>query len=611
MKITKYDTMFDEISPMLLTDFYKTVHHIAYKDGLTTLVSYWTPRMTRIPEINKVVMCGLQPFIKKYLIHYFNKYFFSVPKEIIMEDYRETIADSMNVQASNPEFIEKLHDLGYLPISVRAVNEGKRVNVKTPMMEIKNTHPDFAWIVNYFETLFSCNIWQAMTSASIAYYYREIVENSFKKTVAESCNIKATPIGDGRHTFEKLSSAIKIPAKKHLACGDFSMRGMSSPESAMLSGSAHLTSFVPTATIPALKFINRYYPTIIEGYVIGKGTPSMEHSVMETYGKSEYQAYKTLITEKFPTGNLSIVSDTYDYWNILTEIIPSLKEDIMNRDGKILVRGDSGDPIDIICGTFGKQSGEIIENYPELSYKDIVKFFKKKASKDFKYQEEASRKYWIRINDGSTYIVKCHYTWVDDEESSMGGYTSEEVSDVEITQFIQSVEEKGTVELLWDIFGGYINEKGYKVLNPHIGTIYGDSITPERAKAIYARLEAKGFAANNCVLGIGSFTYQYNTRDTFGFALKATHAVINGIETQIYKEPKTDSGNFKKSQKGLCYVYEADGEILYKDQLSFEEINSEEYADNLLEEVFVDGVIVKEFSFDDVRKNLHGNNFWD
>lgn len=255
-----------------------------------------------------------------------------------------------------------------------------------------------------------------------------------------------------------------------------------------------------------------------------------------------------------------------------------LKEEILKRDGKILVRGDSGNPVDIICGTFGKNPGEIIEEYPDLTFDKIEGFFRKKAAKDFKWQEETWRKYWIRIKDGTTYVVTCYYTWVEDEESSLGGYMSDKVEEVEITPFVRTPEEKGTVELLWETFGGYINEKGCKVLDPHIGAIYGDSITPERAKEIYAKLEAKGFAANNCVLGIGSYTYQYNTRDTFGFALKATHAVINGIETKIFKEPKTDNGNFKKSQKGLCYVYEKDREILYKDELTFEEINSENVA---------------------------------
>lgn len=253
------------------------------------------------------------------------------------------------------------------------------------------------------------------------------------------------------------------------------------------------------------------------------GTPSTEHSVMCSYGADEFSAYKRLINEVFPSGILSIVSDTYDYWNVITNLLPKLKADILNRDGKIVIRGDSGDPVKIICGD-------------------------NEAKKD-------------------------------------------------------SPAYKGTVELLWDIFGGEINSKGYKVLNSHIGTIYGDSITVERCIEICKGLSEKGFAVSNCVFGIGSYTYQYNTRDTFGFALKATHAVINGEEKFIFKDPITDTGNFKKSQKGMCYVYREGEDILYKDELNLSEV--EGYTDNLLKPVFKDGVLLRDFSLAEIRNKLH------
>lgn len=261
----------------------------------------------------------------------------------------------------------------------------------------------------------------------------------------------------------------------------------------------------------------------MENEVVALGTPSTEHSVMCTYGTDEYKAYKRLITEVFPSGVLSIVSDTYDYWNLITNILPTLKEDILNRDGKIVIRGDSGDPIKIICG---------------------------------------------------------------DDEAEKG-----------------SPANKGTVELLWELFGGEVNEKGYKVLDSHIGTIYGDSITVERCEEICKQLAKKGFAVSNCVFGIGSYTYQYNTRDTFGFALKATHAVINGEEMFIFKDPKTDTGNFKKSQKGMCYVYKEGEEVLYKDELNIKQ--QESYSDNLLIPVFKDGKLIRGYSLEEIRNRLH------
>ena len=487
------------INPFLLTDFYKTIHHMCYAEGMTKLVSYWTPRMSRKDDMDKVVMFGLQPFLKKYLIQYFNENFFSKDKEAVVSEYRRIISKTMGSIAADTKHIEALHDLGYLPIQIKAISEGLRVNIKTPMIEITNTHEDFAWLVNYLETFMSCNIWQPMTSATIAYRYREIIEKYFNLTVEN---------GDVRK-----------------ACGDFSMRGFSSLESAELSGSAHLLSFLGTATIPAIGYLEEFYNCNVEEETVGLGTPSTEHSVMCSYGMDEFAAYTRLITEVFPTGTLSIVSDTYDYWNVITNILPKLKEEIMSRDGKIVIRGDSGDPVKIICGDSD-------------------------AAKD-------------------------------------------------------SPEYKGTVELLWDIFGGEINSKGYKVLNSKIGTIYGDSITVERCEEICMELMKKGFAVNNCVFGIGSYTYQFNTRDTFGFALKATHAVIKGEEKFIFKDPKTDNDNFKKSQRGMCYVYRDGQDILYKDELTIKE--QEEFKDNLLEIVFKDGKLIKDYSLSEIRTRLHGN----
>ncbi|WP_294342414.1 nicotinate phosphoribosyltransferase [uncultured Clostridium sp.] len=484
-------------NPLLLTDFYKTIHHMCYVEGLTKLVSYWTPRMSRKENIDKVVMFGLQPFIKKYLIEYFNENFFEKDKEEVINEYRRIISITMGNIAADTKHIEELYDLGYLPIEIKAVAEGERVNIKTPMIEITNTDDRFPWLVNYLETLMSCHIWQPMTSATIAYRYREIINKYFELTVEN------------------------VDAKK--ACGDFSMRGFSSLESAESSAAGHLLSFTGTATIPAIIYLEKYYNCDIEKEEVAYGTPSTEHSVMCSYGRDEYSAYKRLINEVFPSGVISIVSDTYDYWNLIVSMLPNLKNDILNRDGKVVIRGDSGDPIKIICGD-------------------------DTADKD-------------------------------------------------------SPEYKGTVELLWDIFGGRVNSKGYKVLNSHIGTIYGDSITVERCEEMCKRLMKKGFAVSNCVFGIGSYTYQYNTRDTFGFALKATHAVIKGEEKFIFKDPKTDIGNFKKSQKGMCYVYRDGDDILYKDQLTIEE--QSQYKDNLLLSVFKNGKLIKDYSLDEIRKRLH------
>lgn len=494
------------MNPFLLTDFYKVVHHHAYKPGLEKLTSYWTPRMSRLEGLDEVVVFGIQGFVKEYLIDYFNSHFFNQPFDVLKAEFIRVLKHTMPDQALayDTTFMEELHTLGYLPIEIKSLAEGTVAPIKVPMVEISSTHPKFAWVVNYFETLFSAEIWPCMTSATLAMRYKGLV----------------------MHYHEKTLDAANSPAPEFL-CGDFSMRGMSGVHSAILSGSGHLTSFKSSATIPAILRLEKYYNCSLTEDEIGFGVASMEHSVMSSYGEAnEQDAYHHLITRVFPSGKLSIVSDTYHYWNLITKVLPNLRHEILNRDGKILIRGDSGDPVKIICGD------------PEAPF--------------------------------------------------------------------DSPEYHGTVALLYNLFGGTVNSKGYKVLDPHIGAIYGDSITYERAQAIYKNLVAKGFAISNCVLGIGSFTYQYNTRDTFGFALKATNALIDGIETPIFKNPATDNDRFKKSHKGICVVLADNtsatpGKYSVMDGLSEAEARTK---DNMLKPVFKNGKVVSETSLSEIRANI-------
>jgi len=225
------------------------------------------------------------------------------------------------------------------------------------------------------------------------------------------------------------------------------------------------------------------------------------------------------LMETYPTGILSVVSDTWDLWKVLTTYLPALKEEVVSRDGKLVIRPDSGDPVDIICGT----SPKMAEGTPQ---------------------------------------------------------------------------EKGVVELLWDVFGGTTNKEGFKVLDPHIGAIYGDSITTTRAEQICQRLHDKGFATTNVVLGIGSFTYQFNTRDTFGFAMKATSVVVNGERREIFKDPITDDG-VKKSAKGLIRVDLVDGDYVLVDEVSEAEEQKGE-----LGLIYENGQFVQKTTLEEIRKRI-------
>lgn len=573
------------VNPMLETDFYKTIHHLAYVPKLDYLVSYWTPRMSRIEGVNKVVMFGLQALIKEHLIDAFNKYFFCRPWGEIKREYIRVISNTMTEQAADTTELQRLYALGYLPIQISAVPEGKRVNIKTPMFEIKNTVKGFGWLVNYLETYISVNIWQPMTAATIAYTYREIVERFYDLSVDEGT----------------------VPYSA--ACGDFSMRGMTAKEAAYRASAGHLLSFTGTATIAAIMWMEDFYNCNCENEVVGRGVPSTEHSVMSSYGRDgEFECYRHLIEDVFKTGPLSMVSDTYDYWNVITNYLPRLKNSIMNRDGKIIIRGDSGDPVDIICGELKGSDYMEVEG---LTEDGIESYFKTKAEEEYDWDETSATIYMVRIGN-YLYKVRCHHAYKDAEDA---GYLAD-VESVDFTRTEITPAMKGTVELLWEIFGGTINKKGYKVLDSHIGAIYGDSITPDRALAIYTRLTEKGFAVSNCTLGVGSFTYQYVTRDTFGFALKATNSVIDGEERLIYKDPKTDKikgNNFKKSQKGMCYVYEREdtGDILYEDELTMDEVKKTEELNgpNLLRPVFRNGNLLVDETLAEIRVRLHGGKF--
>ena len=258
----------------------------------------------------------------------------------------------------------------------------------------------------------------------------------------------------------------------------------------------------------------------------------------------EYNAFKRMITQVHPQGFVSIVSDTWNLWHVLTDTVPRLKEEILNRLGKVVIRPDSGDPCDIICGINTKTFFD--------PYRGKEKSEKLLTEKDSEYYEP--------IN-------------------------------------------KGVVEILWDIFGGYINDKGYKVLNSHIGVIYGDAITIERAEEICQRLESKGFASSNIVFGIGSYTYNMNSRDTFGFALKSTYAIKDDKEIFLFKDPITDDGE-KKSQKGLVLVCkDNDDNIIYLDELTHE-FKQRLHNMDLLKPLFVDGKLVRETSLSEIRNRL-------
>lgn len=486
-----------------LCDFYKISHRAMYPTGTEVVYSTWTPRTSRVKGIDNVVAFGHQAFIKEYLVDLFQEHFFKRPKAEVIAEYSRLIKFTLGDQNPETKHLEDLWDLGYLPLSIKALPEGTIVPTRVPTMTIQNTDPRFFWLTNFIESLASCELWQASTSATLAVEYKRMMDNYATVTNPEAL---AFTIFQGH---------------------DFSMRGMSSLRSAILSGMGHLVGgYAGTDTIPAISAAEYYYNANVEKELVGTSVPATEHSIQCAYG-NDMEYLRRMLVDVHPTGIVSIVSDGYDFWEVLRTVVPSLKKEIMARKGgpvgdKVVIRPDSGDPVLIVCGDPDAQPG--------------------------------------------------------------------------------SLEYKGAVEVLWDIFGGTISSTGYRVLDSHIGLIYGDAITTKRADEIMSRLQAKGFASTNVVFGIGSYTYQYNTRDTFGYALKSTLCVINGEEKQIFKNPKTDDGT-KKSQKGRVAVVKDGFGYTVMDGLSLQDT----IKGDMLREVFRDGKLLIDENFSDIRARIQAH----
>lgn len=492
--------MLYNINPMLLIDFYKAVHAEMLPTKITKSVSYFTPRMSRVRMWNKVVMFGLQGFVKTYLIDYFNERFFERPIDEVISEYERIMDTSLGKGVYGLQKIKDLHALGYLPIEIWALPEGTKVPMHVPMFCITNTHDDFAWLPQALESLISAEAWHPMLAATVGATYRDIVNKFYDETCDDSVS-------------------------RNKALGSFDFRGEECTDSAIKAAAGWCLSFVNTATVPVIPYLEKLYNCDCTKEPVAFGSPSTEHAVMcSNYAVDgdEVTLLKRLLTEIYPDTSFSAVLDSYDYWNVIDNVLPQIKPEIMAHNGCMLMRGDSGDCIEVVTKTVFK---------------------------------------------------------------------------------------------LWDEFGGTINSKGYKVLDPHVKAIYGDSITIQRCERIYEILKDNGFAASNVALGVGSFSFQCVeedgilkpfTRDTFSSCIKATYCEIDHKPYPIFKNPK--EGGFKKSQKGCCLVYKNDnGELCYKDEYTWKEVSCNSKQE--LKAIFRNSELLIDDSLANIRNRLHNNNF--
>lgn len=544
-----------KINPLYEADGYKPSHKKMLAPNTTREYWTWIPRNLKyMPKgIDRIMSAGEQ-LVFRYIHSQFQENFFDKPLSEA-EKFAQDMSKYTMTEYDGTHFVE-LHKLGYLPIKIKSLPEGILTSPNIPHITGVNTVDGYAWLGLFLETLVSKLAWQCPTAATIG--------NKFKKNAVEWV-MKTDPSNLWLADF---------------MCHDFHSRG-GNPFTSIAVGLGHAMSNSGSDTLNVIP-ASRYYYDFDENDVPIYSVNASEHSVTctgifyyenllrsgnlnesikEYYsfdapceGSVEEPDYLAIaewlnlrcwLTEKFPTGILSVVSDTFNLWKLITFILPRLKKEILQRDGKLVIRPDSGDPVDIVCG-----------------YKDCKNaFINHEKNKYSKRYEACSR------------------------------------------QDLSEAEYKGVIELLWDIFGGTTNEQGYKVLDSHISAIYGDSINLEKQINIYTRLAKKGFAATNILLGVGSYTYVYLTRDSAGFAAKGAWFEVkdeNGTKGyNIYKDPITDDGT-KKSLKGKCAVFKDEkGEYFVQTECTDEVEESGE-----LHTIYEDGRFYNQTTLNEIRERI-------
>lgn len=473
-----------DFNQLLATDCYKILHSIMYCPGCDKVYSYLTTRNNE-RLWDRVQFFGLQYYIKRYLSH---------PLTPEMgEEFLETARHILgNIHPDIVTRIRNLCKLGYWPLKIKAVAEGTIVPVRNVLMTITNTLPEYFWCVGFVESLL-LKVWYSTTVATCCFKYKNLLNGYVKETV------------DDDRLFVR-----------DWLIADFGYRGSCAEEDAAISGGAHLINFKGSDTVVAFPFLIKYYNADTNKPIM-KSVPASEHSCVCSFGKEDELASFEHNLNLYPSGIVSLVSDTFDFFRVITEFTYKLKDKILARDGKVVFRPDSGIPELIINGN------------PDATY--------------------------------------------------------------------GSPEYFGAIRLLDQQFGSSVNKKGYRVLNPKVGLIYGDGQYFERYQRILEQMKKMGYSAENLVIGVGSLLRNH-TRDTLGFAIKATNVTVNGVPRDIEKDPKTD--HKKRSHKGMmCLLKDAKDNFYTKDQIS-----AAEEETGFLETVFLNGQVTKEYSLDEIRERV-------
>ncbi|AZV02185.1 nicotinamide phosphoribosyltransferase [Pectobacterium phage Arno162] len=573
-------------SPAALNaDSYKSGHKAQYPLNSEFMLFNFTARSDKYFNTplakDGIISFGIRRFVEDYLRDHWNTSFFNRPKPEVLAEIDEIMNGVLGAETIPMSHWAALHDLGYLPVGVDAVPEGTLVPMKVPMMTFFPTHPDHAWVAGYLEDAFSNENWKVAAIATIAFHYKRICLQWAEKTCDNTDHIP-------------------------WQCHDFALRGMSGMNDGALNNIGHLTSFKGTDSFPAVYTTKRVYGKNVPVCEIGNSVPATEHSVMtanimlnirqifaeladdmdaEQRYEAERATFEHMITVVYPTGIASLVADSFNFFRTIGGITVDLKDKILARQGKLVFRPDSGNPYHIVCGyemIHFNEAKEIIlmrmekdvSRYGALSIQSVKDTVENDAPQLQRLDDI------IRREAGAELLI---WNVGIDGAMTMNLETKE-------VRWMSTVEMNGALATLWDIFGGTWNDKGYKLIDEHVGLIYGDSITMELAQRIFSRMEEMGFASSNIVYGVGSFTYQYITRDTFGDAVKSTYLEVRDQNPfMLCKEPVTDMG-LKKSAKGCVYAIQTEGGIKMVDGLTKEQYMEDvENGYTLFNRVFFNG----------------------
>ena len=475
---------------MKMTDSYKATHSKMYPSGTTEIYSYLEARGGKIP---KAVFFGLQYYIKKYLTGV-----------QVTQQKLEEAAKFWDAHVGPGKFDREGWQIiidecdGKLPLEIKAVPEGTVVPIKNIMMSIRNTHPRAYFLTNWVETLLM-KLWATITIASNSRRLKQLLIN---------------------YAYDTCDNIDHVNFQMH----DFGYRGVSSEETAALLGAAHMVMFLGTDTVAGLDMLKKYYNEPMAGFSV----TASEHSVVCSYkindlDDGEIDMVSNVLTNN-PNGIISMVSDTYNIYYACDYIYGQLFRDkILMRDGKFVIRPDSGDPVLVLCGN------------PD-------------ADPSSEYYE---------------------------------------------------LEKEGIINILARRFGYDLNNRGYKVINQKIGILQGDGIDYEMTLKILERMKEMGYASSNMVFGSGGGLLQKFNRDTMKFAIKASHAIVNGQHRDLKKNPFTDPGKVSKTgYMKLVSTFKHGNHTYETVEMTQENLD---WANDILRSVLLNGDLLVDDDFSTVR----------